>query len=78
MAKEELRSRATECRIPLGVVMTFEEVLEDPHLLARDFWQEPIGRKGLRMPDIPFRFDEIKRNPPSAVQLVDVDEVWNG
>ena len=53
--------------------MTFEEVLEDPHLLARDFWQEPIGRKGLRMP-IPFRFDEIKRNPPSAVQLVDVDE----
>ena len=58
--------------------MTFEEVLEDPHLLARDFWQEPIGRKALRMPDIPFRFDEIKRNPPSAAQLVDVDEVWNG
>ena len=76
--KEELRSRATECRIPLGVVMTFEEVLEDPHLLARDFWQEPIGKQGLRMPDIPFRFDEIKRNPPSVAQLVDVDEVWNG
>ena len=58
--------------------MTFEEVLEDPHLLARDFWQEPIDRKGLRMPDVPFRFDEIKRDPPSGMQLVDIDEVWNG
>jgi len=53
-------------------------VLEDPHLLARDFWQEPIDRKGLRMPDVPFRFDEIKRDPPSGMQMVDIDEVWNG
>ncbi len=43
MTKAEIESRAEECRIPAGVVKTMEEVLADPHLAERDFWQEVEG-----------------------------------
>ncbi len=76
--KAELRLRATECRIPLGVVMTFEEVLQDPHLEARDFWQIPDGKDHLLMPDLPFRFDGQKRKAPKVVSMMEVEEVWFG
>ncbi len=77
-SKSELRSRATECRIPLGVVMTFDEVLQDPHLLERDFWQTPSGDDDLLIADLPFRFDGEKRNAPRVCAMVDIDEVWCG
>lgn len=77
-SKEDLRSRATECRIPLGVVMTFDEVLKDPHLQARDFWQSPVRGDGLLMPDLPFRFDGQKRPPPEVSSAIDIEEVWVG
>lgn len=36
---DDLVERAESCRIPLGVVLSFEQVLADPHLQARQFWQ---------------------------------------
>jgi len=36
---DELLRKAESCRIPLGVVLSFEQVLADPHLEARQFWQ---------------------------------------
>ncbi len=37
--QDELMQRAETCRVPLGVVLSFEQVLADPHLSARQFWQ---------------------------------------
>ena len=34
-----LLRKAESCRIPLGVVLSLEQVLADPHLEARQFWQ---------------------------------------
>ena len=34
-SKDEIQQRATECRIPLGVVQSFEDVLADAHLAER-------------------------------------------
>lgn len=53
--------RAEAARIPLGVVQTFDDVLKDPHLVSRDFWETvvckgndivlPRGGYQLRDPD---------------------------
>lgn len=37
--RAEIDEQAQACRIPLGVVQTFEEVLADPHLAERQMWQ---------------------------------------
>ena len=39
LSKDEVRVRATQARVPAGVVLTFDEVLQDEHLAQRDFWQ---------------------------------------
>ena len=39
MTRSEIEQRATECRVPIGVVQTLSEVLDDPHLSQREFWQ---------------------------------------
>ena len=39
MKRSEIEQRATESRVPIGVVRTLSEVLEDPHLGQREFWQ---------------------------------------
>ena len=38
-SKAGIDQRAIECRIPLGVVQSFEDVLADPHLSERGVWQ---------------------------------------
>ena len=38
--KAELGTRAQECRVPLGVVQSFEDVLADAHLAERNMWQQ--------------------------------------
>ena len=37
--KAEIQESAEECRIPLGVVQSFHDVLADPHLAERGIWQ---------------------------------------
>lgn len=36
---EEALARALECRVPIGIVHDFDDVLADPHLATRGFWQ---------------------------------------
>ena len=43
LPKQRIARRAEECRIPLGVVQSFDDVLADAHLAARDMWQ-PVRR----------------------------------
>ena len=38
-SKAEIQESAEECRIPLGVVQSFHDVLADPHLAERGIWQ---------------------------------------
>jgi formyl-CoA transferase len=60
LSKAELSNRAEACRIPLGVVLSFEEVLNDPHLADRGFFQtvNDENGQGLRSPGIPFRLGQ--------------------
>jgi len=63
MTKREVRARATENRIPVGVVQTFDDILSDPHLEERDFWQRVNGPDGcsIRSPSLPYRIDGASR-----------------
>lgn len=42
LTRDEVQQRAVDCRIPLGAVLSFDEVLEDIHLASRNMW---IDRK---------------------------------
>ncbi len=42
-------------RVPAGPVPGMQELLEDDHLAARGFWQQPDGPNGPRYPGPPFR-----------------------
>lgn len=58
MDRAGAEQRAAECRIPVGAVRTFSEILADPHLQARGFWEagaKPAGGT-LRQPGSAFRF----------------------
>jgi len=54
--RAEAERRAAECRIPVGAVRTFEEILSDPHLEDRGFWETvtTAGGDGLRQPGSAF------------------------
>jgi len=59
MTRAAAQRRAAEVRLALGVVQTFEEVLADPHLAARGFWETlvlPDGRE-VRAPGAAHRCD---------------------
>ena len=54
--KSEIQRRAGECRIPLGIVQSFADVLADPHLAERDMWQSLSSPAGnVRSPRPPWR-----------------------
>ncbi len=57
LSKAEITERAVQCRIPLGAVQTFDEVLNDPHLAERRFFEtvEDAGGRPWRSPGLPFR-----------------------
>ena len=56
--KTTLRERATEARIPAGIVQTFDEVLTDEHLCERGFWQTIAYKdRRLQTPNPPFRIN---------------------
>ena len=47
----EVDTHAQECRIPVGVVQSFDDVLADPHLATRDMWQTLVHQnQQLRSP----------------------------
>ena len=46
LPKRDIQRRADDCRIPLGLVQTFDDVLADPHLALRDVWQTVASPDG--------------------------------
>ena len=55
MTRNEIEQRAVECRVPLGVVRTLEQVLSEPHLLQRGFFESLTGEgKTVKGPGNPF------------------------
>ena len=69
-AKADLDLEAERCRIPLGVVRSFDDVLADPHLAVRDMWQRvatPAGPE-VKAPRPPWRVDgePWPARPPTA------------
>ena len=69
MTRADVRRRAEECRIPVGVVQTLDDVLADPHLAGRGFWQTVGGGEtpSLRSPRRAWRVDG--RTPPARELL---------
>ena len=62
VAKADLARRAEECRVPLGVVQSFDDVLADPHLAERDVWQTlPVAEGEVRSPRPCWRIDGEER-----------------
>jgi formyl-CoA transferase len=63
MTMAEVRARATAHRIPVGVVQSFDDVLADPHLLEREFWQRVNASGGIsiRSPSPAYRIDGADR-----------------
>ena len=51
-----ITARAEQCRVPLGVVQNFDEVLADPHLAARGFFVAERDEQGQSWlsPALPF------------------------
>ena len=69
-AKAELAAAAQECRIPLGVVQSFDEVLADPHLRSREMWQAvATDGGGVRLPRPPWRVDGAPWPAPAVSPL---------
>ena len=67
---EELVRRSESSRIPMGVVMSFDEVLADPHLAARGFFTPLVTEHGtLQQPGLPFHIHGAARaaRPPARI-----------
>ena len=64
--KAEIGRRAEECRIPLGIVQSFDDVLDDPHLAARDVWQtiDAAEHGAVRSPRPSWRIHGAPRPSP--------------
>lgn len=75
--KAQLVARAEQCRVPVGVVMDFDEVLQDPHLRARGFWESVRNGAGesLVSPGLPYILTDEVRPDLSAQQSVEAGAV---
>ncbi len=62
--RSEIQQRAESARIPLGAVLSFPEVLSDPHLKARNMWQRISYNDGdsVLSPRPPFVMTGINRD----------------
>ena len=60
MTKQEISACAETCRIPLGVVQSLDEVLDDAHLAARAFFieEQDVSGNTWLSPDLPFTLHE--------------------
>jgi formyl-CoA transferase len=70
MDRAEANRRAEEARIPAGVVHSLGEVLADPHLAERSFWQTVTAPDGtsVTMPGVSWRLDTGPRLPLKTTQ----------
>lgn len=67
MSRQQIEQRAVECRVPLGVVRTLDDVLREPHLTERGYWEQVSdGTQQFRSPGLPFRINQQAR---AAYQL---------
>jgi crotonobetainyl-CoA:carnitine CoA-transferase CaiB-like acyl-CoA transferase len=73
MTREEILTRAAECRIPCGVVLTLDDVLDDAHLASRDVWQivEGLNGSAVRSPRPAWH---IHGHPPPPLTLAAVEK----
>lgn len=59
---EELGARAAECRVPVGVVHGFDDVLNLDHLAVRDFWSAGwVKDTPVKVPGLSYRIDAAPR-----------------
>ncbi len=64
LSRAEVRARATEHRFPVGELLSLDEVLGDPHLAERDFWQQVDSARGrVISPRIGWRIDGAPQPP---------------
>ncbi len=72
LSKADVRARATKARVPAGVVLTLDEVLQDQHLAERGFWQTVGDTDGqtYQVPGLGFCIDGKRR---VASQLHNLD-----
>ena len=67
LAKAEIQRRAGECRIPIGVVQSFDDVLADAHLADRDVWQTVVGPTTIVRSPRPAWHIHGEQRPPLAL-----------
>ena len=71
LSVDECVQRAEASRIPLGVVQSFDEVLRDPHLGARNFWRDlKAGNNTVKVPRGGFQIhaqDKVAITPEVAI-----------
>ena len=64
LSRAEWQARAAEHRVPIGGVLTLDEVLDDPHLEGRGFWQEVDSAHGrIASPRRGWRIDGAPQPP---------------
>ena len=68
LSRSEIQRRADECRIPLGAVLSFDEVLCDPHLASRNMWDSRLSKsqEEISVPRLPWLcYDAFPQSPSS-------------
>ncbi len=71
---------------PVGRVPTMLELLDDPHLAARDYWRTIEGESTLQLPRGPFHISGLEPDPspprasdlPESGGTSDTSEAWSG
>jgi crotonobetainyl-CoA:carnitine CoA-transferase CaiB-like acyl-CoA transferase len=76
LTKAEAEQRAEAVRVPVGVMKTLDEVLDDPHLRQRAFWQDVTAPDGgrVRSPALPYRIDGMPHEPLHLDEPEQIDE----
>ena len=75
--RSDIQTRAEIARIPIGALLTFDEVLADEHLTARSMWQSIRDHTGekVQSPRLPFKIPDLEQ---SELTLGEVEEPTNG
>lgn len=65
LSKAEVEERATQCRVPVGIVQLLGDVLSNSHLREREFWQAITTDNAIQVqaPGLPYRINHAPRQP---------------